>query len=164
MLLGKYNDGSVAAYKHEYEPVKFGFVWCFSSPIGSGWFKTGLPGRKYEVQGKPESYNHQILFDMLDGDAGDVVLAATGEARYDVITDNLNVESILLEKQKGFVMVSVNWSNQPQKAWLTAQYIPKGTDKITSVFNGVLNGQRAGITLSLPKRYEFEVADVFTFE
>lgn len=164
IILGKYNDESVAVLKHEVEPVKLGFVWLFNSPIGSGWLKTSLNRRKYEVGANPLGFNHLVLFDMLNGDAGDVVISATGDARFDVITDNLSVESMLLEKKNSFVMVTINWSNKPQQAWLTAQFIPKGIDKLTSVFNGLLNGQRAGITFSLPKRYEIKVADVFVFE
>jgi hypothetical protein len=161
---GKYNDGTLAVGKHEYEPAKLGFVWLFASPIGCGWLKTSLPGRAYEVSGNPEAFNHKVLFDNMDGDAGDVVISATGDARFDVITDNLSIESILMEKPKGFAIVSVNWSNKPEQCWLTAQFIPKEFNNVVSVFNGKLNAQRAGITMSLPKRYEIKEAEVVVID
>ena len=162
--IGKFNDGTLAMHKHEYEPVKFGFVWVFASPLGSGWLKTALPGRAYEISNSPDAYNHKILFDHMDGDAGDVVIAATGDARYDVITDNLAIETILMEKPNGVALVVINWSNKPQNCWLTAQFVPKEMNEVYSVFKGRLNVQRVGVTISLPKRYEVEQTDVIMIE
>ncbi|HQR44191.1 MAG TPA: hypothetical protein PLX97_15955, partial [Gemmatales bacterium] len=75
------------------------------SPLGSGWIKKTLTGRKWQMGDKADSYNHQILFKYLEGDAGDVVLASTGDAKCDVITNNLSVETVLLEGEKRFVMI-----------------------------------------------------------
>lgn len=163
-FVGKYNDGSPAVTKNEYEPIKMGTVWSYYSPLGSGWLKTSLPARAWKVEDKPDSYNHQILFDNLEGDAGDAVIAATGDARFDVITNNLAIETVLLENPKSFVMIAINWSNKPEEAWLTAQYIPKELQKVRSLSQGLLNGTRAGITVTLPKKFKINVADIIVFE
>lgn len=163
-VVGKYNDGSPAIVKHEYAPDKLGHVWWFGSPLGSGWIKKTLTGRKWQMGDKADSYNHQILFKYLEGDAGDVVLASTGDAKYDVITNNLSVETVLLEGEKRFVMIPINWASEPQEVWLTAQFIPKGMDKARSLSQGLLNTIRLGVTLNLPKKYKVDVADVIVIE
>lgn len=163
-LVGKYKDGSLAVTKHEYAPAKLGQVWSFYSPLGVSWLKTSLNGRPWKVEDKPTSYNHQILFDHLEGDAGDAVIASTGDARFDVITNNLAIENVILENKNNYVMVSINWSNKPEEAWLTAQFIPKELTKVRSLSQGLLNGQRVGITVSLPKKFKVNVADIVVFE
>lgn len=163
-IYGKFNDGSAAVIKHEYEPVKLGHCWVFCAPLGSSWLRTSLTGRKWEVGNQPKSYNHQILLQNLDGEAGDIVMAASGDARWDVITNNLAVETVLLESRTNIIMICINWSDKPEKAFLTAQFVPKGIEKAQSITLGQLATQRASVTLSLPKDYKVNVADVVIFE
>jgi hypothetical protein len=163
-VLGKYKDGTSAIIKHEYAPDKLGHVWVIGSPLGSGWLRKTLLGAKWEIGDKPTSYNHSILFKYLEGDAGDVVLPSVGDAKWDVITNNLSVESVLLEGENRYVLIPINWASEPQEAYLTIQFIPKGFDKARSLYSGNLNAQRVGITLSLPKKYKVEVADVVVIE
>lgn len=163
-VFGKFKDESPAIVKYEYVPEKLGHCWVVGAPTGSGWLKTSLLGRKWEVGNKHASYNHQLHFKFLDGDIGDIVMCASGDARFDVITDNLAIENIILEGPKAYVLFSINWTNQTEKAWLTAQYIPKELNTVHSLFQGQLNVQRIGITLTFPKNYEFKVTDVFVIE
>lgn len=163
-VFGKFKDESPAIVKYEYVPEKLGHCWVVCAPTGSGWLKTSLLGKKWEVGNKPTSYNHQLHFKFLDGDIGDIVMCASGDARFDVITDNLAIENIVLEGPKTFLVFSINWSTKPEKAWLTAQYIPKGMDGVRSLSDGPLNVQRIGITLTFPKNLEFKVTEVFVIE
>src|SRR5205085_980782 len=99
-VFGKFSDGSPAVAKNEYEPAKLGQCWVYCAPLGSGWLRTSLLGRKWQIGNTPESYNHQILTSRLDGESGDVVTSPTGDARWDVITNNLDVETVLLEGKR----------------------------------------------------------------
>lgn len=164
VIVGKFSDGSPAIIKHEYEPAKLGHCWVYYAPIGSGWLRTALMGRKWEVGNKPQSYNHQILLRELDGDSGDIIMGASGDARWDVITNNLAIESVLLESKTNVIMICINWSNSPEKAYLTAQFVPNELNKARSITLGPLKTTRLGVTLTLPKTYEVKVADVVIFE
>ncbi|MFT3882075.1 MAG: hypothetical protein QM703_20780 [Gemmatales bacterium] len=134
------------------------------APLGSGWLRSALLGRKWEVGSKPDSYNHQILLSRLNGDAGDVVTSSTGDARWDVITDNLDVETVLLEGAKNNILVCINWASTPQQAYLTTQFVPKELTQARSLKQGPLATQRAGATLSLPKKFKVDVADIVILE
>lgn len=161
---GKFSDGSPAVYKHEFAPEKLGHCWVYCAPLGSGWLRSSLLGRQWQIGSTPESYNHQILLKRLNGDAGDVVTASTGDARWDVITDNLDVETVLLESNKNNILICINWDNQPQQAYLTAQFVPKEINQARSLKQGPLVTQRAGVTLSLPKKFNVDVADIVILE
>jgi hypothetical protein len=145
----------------EHSPIAH--AWLFAAPIGSGWLKTVLPRRDWKIGSSPTSYNHRLLVRDLDGDAGDMVMGATGDARWDVITDNLSVETILMEGNKGIALFCINWSTmKPQQARLTAQYLPKGFDKATSLDQGPLSAQRRGAVLDFKARVN--VTDVVLIE
>jgi hypothetical protein len=161
---GKFSDGSPAVSRNEYEPAKVGQCWVYCAPLGSGWLRTSLLGRKWSVGSSPDSYNHQILLRHLDGDSGDVVASPTGDARWDVITDNLDVETVLLEGTRNNILICINWANTPQKAFLTTQFVPKELTQARSLKSGTLATQRAGLTLSLPKTYTVGVADIVIME
>lgn len=161
---GKFADGSPAIIKHEYEPAKLGQCWTYCAPLGSGWLKTVLGGRTWEIGDKPTSYNHILLFNQLDGDAGDMVIAGTGDARFDVITDNLDIESVVLEGPKKAIMICINWSNKKAKAYLTVQFLPRDIKSGRSMLQGPLKLTSMGITQTLPKSFEVDVADVVVLE
>jgi len=164
IIYGKFSDGSTAVAKNEYEPKTFGQCWVYCAPLGSGWLRTSLLGRKWGIGNTPDSYNHQILTNRLDGDSGDVVTSPTGDARWDVITNNLEVETVLLEGTRNNLLICINWANTPQKAWLTTQFLPKEFTQARSLKLGPLAAQRVGVTLSLPKTYEVDVADIVILE
>lgn len=164
IVFGKFSDGSPAVSMNDYEPVKFGHCWVYAVPLGSGWLKTALLGKKWDMGSAPNSYNHQILTNRLNGDSGDVVTAPTGDARWDVITNNLEVETVLLEGTRNNILICINWANTPQKAWLTTQFLPKQFTQARSLKLGPLAAQRVGATLTLPKTYEVDVADIVILE
>jgi hypothetical protein len=146
-VYGKFADGSPAVMRRVI-PVTIGHAWTFCTPLGSSWLKTVLPGRAWERGQQPNSYNHALLVRQLDGDMGDVVMAATGDARWDVITDNLAIESILLAAPRSMGVICINWSSQPQQAFLTAQFIPENLLRATSLNQGPLETKRTRATLS----------------
>jgi len=164
IVYGKFSDGSPAVARNEYEPAKLGQCWVFCTPLGSGWLRTSLLGRKWEIGKTPESYNHQILTSRLDGDSGDVVTSPTGDARWDVITNNLDVETVLLEGKRNYLLICINWANTPQQAWLTTQFVPKEISQARSLKTGPLAAQRVGATLTLPKTYQVDAADIVILE
>jgi len=157
----RFKDGSVACVTMVHTAIAH--AWLYTTPIGSGWLKTVLPPRPWQIGSSPTSYNHRLLIRDLDGDAGDMVMGATGEARWDVITDNLAVETILMEGPKGYACVCINWSNmKPQKAFLTAQYLPQDLTQALSLENGPLKAQRIRVTLSFHEKVN--VTDMILIE
>lgn len=156
-----FKDGGIAMQTLEYSPIAH--AWLYAAPIGTGWLKTVLPPRQWQVGSSPSSYNHRLLVRNLDGDAGDMVMGASGEARFDVITDNLAVETILMEGPKGWAMVCINWSTmKPQQAFLTAQFLPEGLTQTTSLEHGPLKATRIKVTLSFKEKVN--VTDVVLIE
>lgn len=163
-IFGKFGDGSPAICRNEYVPEKLGHCWVYCAPLGSGWLKSALLGRQWKIGNTPDSYNHQILLSRLNGDAGDVVAASTGDARWDVITDNLDVETVLLEGNKNNILICINWAGTPQQAYLTTQFVPKEYNQARSLKQGPIAAQRVGATLSLPKKFKVDVADLVILE
>lgn len=157
ILNAKFKDGSPAVVTLEYSPISH--VWLYAAPLGSGWLKTVLPARDWNVGSAPSSYNHRLFVRELDGDAGDMVMGASGDAKWDVITDNLKVETILMEGNRGIALVCINWSNEkPQAAHLTAQFLPKGLERATSLESGPLTAHRRGAVLDF--KTKITVTDV----
>jgi hypothetical protein len=157
----KYSDGKPAVHVRAYSPIAH--VWLFGAPMGSGWFKTVLPPREWNVGAAPSNYNHRLLIRELNADMGDMVMGASGEAKWDVITDNLSIETILMEGQKGYALVCINWSTfKPQQAQLTVQFLPQGLERATSVESGQLRSTRRGIVLDF--KVKVNVTDVVLIE
>jgi hypothetical protein len=160
-VFGQFPDKSPAIIRHVLPGTKV-HVWTFGAPIGSGWLKTVLPPRDWVRGQSPNSYNHRLLIREADGDVGDIATSASGEARWDVITDRLEVESVLMESPRNAGMVCINWSERPQKVFLTAQFLPAKYLHATSMVQGELETKRAGSTLSF--KTTVNITDVIKFE
>jgi hypothetical protein len=155
---GRFADKSPAVIRHVLPGTKV-HLWTFGAPIGCGWFREALMFARPSAR-SPSS--PELLIRSADGEMGDIVMAASGESRWDVITDKLEVESVLMESPRQMGLVCINWSKEAQNPLLTAQFLPGKYLHANSTAQGQLKTTRVGATLSF--KVYVEKTDVITFE
>jgi hypothetical protein len=158
-VYGKYaSDGSPAMVIHSYGR---GAAFLFGTFVGSAYVRSGIPIRPVDRGATQDSFAH-FLPSKFDDDLVDIVTAACGDVRWDVITDNPMVETVVLEGPKGLAVACINWTPTPQKVMLSVQYLPKNIQKATSIAHGLLPSQRRGVVMDF--RLQVDVADMVILE
>lgn len=165
VVAGTYRDGSPAIV---HTKNGGGHAYLFGSYIGSGWARGAMPKREWKPGPDRSDFNHFVPLDF-DYEAADQAAAPADEARFHVVTDNLKVETLVLEGPKGVAVVCLNWARQPQTALLTVQFAQARFSKATSMERGPLkltkivdpnNAQAVTYTF----RLKVDVADVVLIE
>lgn len=133
-VFAHYSDGSVAGVRNKYGK---GIAFLYGTYAGSSWCRTALPHRSWKASNDSAGLNHFVPLDF-DHDLGDQVSAGSDQAVFHVVTDNLAVETVLLEGPKGIAVVCINWSNTPQRIFLTVQQPSPDFTKATSLEKGPL--------------------------
>jgi hypothetical protein len=133
-VLGKYKDGKPAVTRHAYG---LGVAYVYGSYAASGFVRAALPNQRWERGNSPASFNHFVPSDF-DSELVDIITAPCGEGQFDIITDNINVETVVLEGPKGVAVACINWTNTPQDAFLTVQFATHTMTKATSLNRGAL--------------------------
>jgi hypothetical protein len=143
--------------------AQFGTGWgtFYGTHIASAYVRPGLPPRPWERGGSPSSLNHHLPMG-LDGELVDAVTAACGEARYHVVTDHPEMETVVIDGPGGALLFCLNWSPQPVKALLTVQDAAPNFSKARSVRSGPLRLtkiQGGGPNPSATYSFKLEVRD-----
>jgi len=159
-ILGKYADGSPAVLRSRFGQ---GFSYLFGSFVASAYLRGAIPVQPNDRSPLPQGFNHWLPTEF-DGDLGDIVTApcGTAEVRYEYLTDQPLVETMILEGKDHVVVVLVNWTPTPRKVKLTIQYLRREFVKATSVKHGALGILRIGNTGSFD--INVDVADVVVLE
>jgi hypothetical protein len=158
---GKYKDGSPAVVRKEYGN---GVGMLFGSFVCSSYIRAGIPLRPFDRSTRPDGFNHFLPTDF-DGELVDLVTAPAGwgSARYDVITTNPQVETVVMDGPNGVAVAIINWLPEPQDLTLTIQYIPAQFTKVTSLKKGPLAGvTRRGVVVDFKLRVD--VTDMVLIE
>jgi hypothetical protein len=158
---GKYRDGSPAVLRKEYGK---GMAMLFGSFVCSAYIRGAIPVRPYDRSTIPEGFNH-FLPTEYDGELGDLVTAPAGwgSCRYDVVTNNPLVETVVMDGPNGVAVAIINWTPQPQDLSLTVQYVPNQFNKVRSILKGPLGGvTRRGVVVDFKLRVD--VADMVLIE
>jgi hypothetical protein len=154
---GKYKDGSPAVIVKEYEK---GVGMLFGSFVCSSCIRAGIPLRPFDRSTSPEGFNHFLPSDY-DGELIDLATAPAGwgSARYDVITNEPAVETVVMDGPDGVAVSIINWLNEPQDLTLSVQFVPAQFTKVTSIQKGPLKGvTRRGVVIDF--RLRVDVADM----
>ena len=169
LVYARYSDGSPAIIRHDWgQSMPPGMTFVYGSLFASSFLKPFVPNRPWQPGGSPQDVNHQLP-EITDLEIGDMVVTATSEALWHVVTDNLVVETAILEGPGRLAMVCVNWSAEPQKALLTIQSPAPHFTKARSLKHGPLkmttvrdprNPNKVTYTVNL----QVEVADVVILE
>lgn len=133
-IFARFQDGSPAIMRHD---LGRGMGIFHAGYAASGFWQKALPAAIWEVGPEKHFPNHAIPTQW-DTEIVDHVTVPTSEARWSVVTDNLMVETMVLEGPKGLVMIAINWSDQPQEAFLTVQYAGAKYNKASSMEQGPL--------------------------
>lgn len=159
-VVARFKDGSPAVLRNQFGQ---GFAYLFGSFAASAYIRTAIPIQPNDRSPLPTGFNH-FLPTEFDGDLGDIVTApcGTAEVRYEYITSEPLVETMILEGKDHVVVVLVNWNPTPKKVKLTVQYLRREFVKATSVKQGALGILRIGDTGSFD--INVDVADVVLLE
>jgi hypothetical protein len=155
-VMAKYADGSPAVLRKSFGN---GFTYLFGSFISSAYIRTAIPIRPNDRSPLPTGFSHYLPTDF-DGELGDLVTSPCGmaEVRYEYITNEPLVETMILEGPDAVVVVLVNWTPEPKKVKLTVQQLRRELTKATSVTHGALGIRRIHLTGSFD--VQVDVADV----
>ena len=134
ILLAKFQDGSPAIIRHDYGR---GMGILYGGYAASGFWQKALPTDIWSV-GSELTNSNQVIPHEWDKEIVDQVTVPSSEARWNVVTDNLKVETMVMDSPKGVVVIIINWDNQPQDAFLTVQYSGAKYNKATSLEQGPL--------------------------
>lgn len=157
---GKYRDGSPAVLRKEYGE---GVAMLFGSFVCSAYIRQAIPLRPVDRSTVPEGFNH-FLPTEYDGELVDLVTAPAGwgSCRYDVVTNNPLVETVVMDGPNGVAVAVINWTPKPQDLTLTVQYVPNQFSKVTSIQKGPLGSIRRGIVVDF--KLTVDVADMILIE
>lgn len=142
-VFGKYNNGNTAVIRTFYG---LGQCWFYGSPIGTSFLRDGL---LQELKaGKSLLTRQPNIPADLDGEVSELAVAITSDAFFQVITDKPLIENIVMEGPQGVILGLVNWSGEPQTAFITIQNMPKTNDEVTGFYAGKLKATRIKTTIS----------------
>jgi hypothetical protein len=133
-VTGRYGDGSPAMVRNKYGQ---GVGYLYGTYAGLAWAQAAVPKREWKPGPLLGHFNHYFPLGF-NHELGDQVTAGSDEALFHVITDNLAVETLVLEGPKGAAVVCINWANLPQTALLTLQFAAPHFKKATSLERGEL--------------------------
>ncbi|HMP61358.1 MAG TPA: hypothetical protein PKD86_18610 [Gemmatales bacterium] len=165
VVFAKYPDGNPAIIRHDHGQ---GVTYTYGSYLASSYIRAYLPDADWKPGGTAAQSNHQLP-EITDLETGDLIVMGSSEAVYHVVTDNLVVETVVLESQDRLAVVCINWSGTPQSAFLTVQNPKPGFTQARSLKSGPLKLTMARDP-NFPNRvsYSFQikvnVADVVVFE
>lgn len=169
IVFARYSDGSPAIIRHDWGTgMPKGMTFVYGSLVATSFIKQFVPPGPWEPGAAAQSINHRLP-EISDLEIGDLVVAATSEAVWHVVTDNLVVETELLEGPGRLAMVCINWSAQPQTALLTVQGPAPNFTKARSLKRGPLKmttvrDPRQPNKVTYTVTVNVEVTDVVVFE